>query len=106
MKKILLTTIIALAGIFLTAQSWDAYYGKLPDGSVVGIDSVQILVIDAETNQTYYMLVSQLTVAHLDAALAALGDTASAIRAVIGTVESMTYPDAGIPLSTGSAWGT
>jgi len=67
MKKILLTTIIALTGIFLTAQSWDAYYGKLPDGSVVGIDSVQILVIDAETNQTYYMLVSQLTVAHLAA---------------------------------------
>ena len=106
MKKSVIFLAILFGITTVKGQSWDAYYGKLPDGSVVGIDSVQILVIDAETNQTYYMLVSQLTVAHLDAALAALGDTASAIRAVIGTVESITYPDAGISLSTGSAWGT
>ena len=56
--------LLFILGLFVSlaamGQSWDAYYGYIPDDSITGRDSIQLLVIDAEKDSTYVLLIKQL----------------------------------------------
>jgi hypothetical protein len=60
MKKLLF--IIGLISVSLVGfgQSWDHYYGKLPQDSILGLDTLQFLVIDAEDDSTFWVSADQL----------------------------------------------
>jgi len=60
MKKLLFIIGFIWIALLGKAQSWDHYYGYIPQDSIIGRDSVQILVIDAEKDSTYTLLISQL----------------------------------------------
>ena len=107
MKKLILTTIIALTGIFLTAQEQVMFPGQAASSMISNANTKWQQHTDSIKNAHDSIAAHRgLIDLNFSWIYDIMNDSLPAIRTDMMSGESMVYPDAGISLSTGSAWGT